>query len=194
MVIVTPYRPKVRPVPLPRSKSAPTLLLQSALLDLGPRTSQGQIVQAVTPPWLQLCREIEQNPDILFEFVKNPRKFEEFIAGVYERDGWEVELTPLSGDLGRDVVATKPGVMAIRVLDQCKAFSPGHVVTANDVRAMAGVLLRDQNVSKGIVTTTSTFAVGITKEFVDLIPYRLDLRDGQALEKWLRDLVIKEKE
>lgn len=98
-----------------------------------------------------------------------------------------------SGDLGRDVIATKPGHMAIRVLDQCKAFSPGRVVDANDVRAMAGVLLRDQNVSKAVVTTTSTFAPGIAKEFVDLMPYRLDLRNGEALEKWLREIASDEK-
>ena len=116
------------------------------------------------PPWLRLSRDIEHNPEILFEFMKDPRKFEEFIAGAYEQDGWQVELTPFSGDLGRDVIATKPGHMAIRVLDQCKAFAPDHVVTANDVRAMAGVLLRDQNVSKGVVTTISTFAPGIAKE------------------------------
>jgi restriction system protein len=169
-------------------RSVPTLLRQTALLDLGPKTDQGLIVQAVLVPWFQIIREIERDPQFLFGFVKNPRRFEEFIAGAYEHDGWQVELTPPSGDLGRDVIATKPGHMAIRLLDQCKAFSPGHVVTANDVRAMAGVLLRDQNVSKGIVTTTSTFAPGIAKEFANLMPYRLELRDGAALEEWLRDL------
>lgn len=167
---------------------APTVLVQTALLNLGPKTAQGQIVQAVTVPWIRICREIEKNSRFLFEFPRDPRKFEEFIAGAYEQDGWEVELTPASGDLGRDVIATKPGLMAIRILDQCKAFSPGRVVEANDVRAMAGVLLRDQNVSKGVVTTTSSFAPGIAKEFDNLMPYRLELRDGAALEAWLQGI------
>ena len=43
------------------------------------------------------------------------------------------------------MIAIKPGFLSLRVLDQCKAYSPGHVVTANDVRAMAGAdHLRDQ--------------------------------------------------
>ena len=176
-----------------QSESTKTLLLQTALVDLGPKTSQGQIVQAVTVPWLQIAREIERNPKFLFEFPQDPRRFEEFIAGAYEQDGWQVELTPASGDLGRDVIATKLGHMAIRVLDQCKAFSPGRVVEAHDVRAMAGVLLTDRNVSKCVVTTTSTFAPGVAKEFDGLMPYRVDLRDGEALEKWLQEMMSGEK-
>lgn len=166
----------------------PTLLLQTALVDLGSKTSEGHIIEAVTIPWRRIAREIERNPQFLFEFPQDSRKFEEFIAGAYDQDGWEVTLTPSSGDLGRDVIATKPGHMSIRVLDQCKAFSPDHVVTANDVRAMVGVLSRDQNVSKGVVTTTSEFAPGVHEEFKEFVPFRLELRNGPALVKWLRSL------
>ena len=60
---------------------------------------------------------------------------------------------------------------------------------ADDVRALAGVLLRDQNVSKGIVTTTSTFAPGIEEEMKALIPYRLELKDGKQLREWLTGLI-----
>ncbi len=75
-------------------KPTPTILLQTALIGLGPKTSDGQIVRAVTPPWLQIFHEIERNPELLFEFVNDPWKFEEFIAGAYKQDGWEVELAP----------------------------------------------------------------------------------------------------
>ncbi len=169
-------------------KPAPTILLQTALLDLGPKTAESQIIQAVTVPWLRIVQEIERNPDFLFEFPQDPRKFEELIAGAYVQDGWEVELTPRSGDRGRDVIATKHGHMALRVLDQCKAFSPGRVVDANDVRAMAGVVLMDHNASKGVVTTTSTFAPGVHEEFKDHVPNRIQLRDGTALREWLREM------
>ena len=75
-----------------------------------------------------------------------------------ERRFDEVVLTPSSGDLGRDVIAIKKGFGSIRFIDQVKAFSPSHVVTANDVRALPGVLQADQNATKAIFTTTSTFA------------------------------------
>ncbi|MBI2360629.1 MAG: restriction endonuclease [Deltaproteobacteria bacterium] len=67
------------------------------------------------------------------------RKLEEIIAGAYEREGWpEVVLTPRSGDRGRNVIATKPGIGSIRIIDQVKAYAPDHPVTADEVRAVLG--------------------------------------------------------
>jgi restriction system protein len=99
-----------------------------------------------------------------------------------------VILTPRSGDGGRDIIASKPGVGAVRIIDQVKAYAPKHRVTAEDVRALVGVLTRDQNVSKGIVTTTATFAPGVHEEWKALIPFRLELKDGPTLTAWLMGL------
>ena len=96
-------------------------------------------------------------------------------------------LTPRSGDGGKDVIATKPGIGSVCFFDQVKAYTPGHVVTADEVRAMLGVLTAHPNVSKGIVTTTSDFAPGIEKEeaLTQFMPYRLELKPRAALLKWL---------
>jgi restriction system protein len=53
-------------------------------------------------------------------------------------------------------------------------------------------LLGDQRASKGIVTTTSAFAPGIVNDpfLKPLIPYRLELMDGTALQRWLEDLAL----
>ncbi len=170
-------------------KPTPALVLQTALVYLGSKTSEGHIIEAVTVPWLEFFKELERDPELYFEFVKNHRKFEEFIAGAYKHAGYsKVELTPPSGDGGRDVIATMSGIVTVRVLDQVKAYSPGRKVTADDVSALAGVLTTDTNTSKGIVTTTSEFAPGIARRFENLIPYRLELRDGPALREWLRQV------
>jgi len=117
------------------------------------------------------------------------RTLEELIAGAYTREGWrEVILTPRSGDGGRDIIASRPDLGTIRIYDQVKAYSPGHVVTADEVRALFGVVTRDQNVSKGIVTTTTTFAPRVREEWKAVMPYRLDLKDGPALAAWLTGL------
>ena len=76
--------------------------------------------------------------------------------------GWpEVILTPRSGDHGSDIIASKPGIGSIRIIDQVKAYSDRHRVSADEVRSILGVLSADLNVSKGIITTTSMFGLTI---------------------------------
>ena len=52
---------------------------------------------------------------------------------------------------------------------------------------MVGVLTLQPNVSKGLVTTTSTFAPGIAEDpdIARLMPYRLELKGRDALLEWL---------
>ena len=69
-----------------------------------------------------------------------------------------------------------------------KAYSPGHTVPANDVRALYGVLNLHQNVSKAIITATALFAPGVHEEFKAVMPNRLELRDGPKLIEWFKRL------
>ncbi|WP_161967125.1 restriction endonuclease [Fimbriiglobus ruber] len=121
----------------------------------------------------------------------NPRKWEEMIAGWYKEYGFdEVTLTPASGDRGRDVIAVKHGALSVRILDQVKAYKPGHLVTANDVRALLGVLAGDRAATKGLVTTTSEFAPGIDTDpsIAPFVPTRLEMVNGAELVRRLGDL------
>ena len=112
------------------------------------------------------------------------------IAGAYEAAGFEVTLTPRSGDLGRDVIAVKKGLVAIRILEQVKAYKPGHLVSAQEVQSMLGVASGDRNCSKVVVTTTSGFAPKIAEHpgIQPFIPYRLELRPGDELIPWLNTI------
>ena len=162
------------------------VLLQAAVLSLGSKTTDGQLVEAVAIPWVEIIRQLERDPEFLFKIPW--RTLEEIVAGAYTQAGWpDVVLIPRSGDRGRDVIATKPGVLSVRVVDQIKAYRKGHVVTADEVRSMLGVLQTDQNVSKGLVTTTSRFAPGIETDsgLRAFMPFRLELKDGQELSRWL---------
>ena len=93
-------------------------------------------------PWTAIFNQLENHPELLPEFASSPENFEQFIAGAYDKAGYLVTLTPRSGDGGRDIVAEKRGYGAIRILDQCKAFSKGRRVGQNDVRALLGVLVQ----------------------------------------------------
>src|SRR5207237_593136 len=83
---------------------------------------------------------------------------------------------------GRDVIAIKKGICSIRVIDQVKAYKPPHLVTANDVRALVGVLYED-GASKACLSTTSDFAPMLKTDplMVPLIPSRLELVNGPTL-------------
>ena len=156
----------------------PEIVLK-AVLEFRGTTAEGALVRAVAIPWFEILDRIRRDPDGAYQI--DPRTWEEIIAGAYTRAGFDdVILTPRSGDKGRDVVATKYGIGSIRVFDQVKAYKPGHVVTAEEVRAMIGVITGAANVSKGVVTTTSTFAPGVTEdEYIKpFVPYRLELKSS----------------
>jgi restriction system protein len=166
--------------------SAPPAITLKAVLHFGSPTAEGVLVQAAAVPWFEILREIKKNPNSIYDI--EPRRWEEIIAGAYKEAGFdEVILTPRSGDKGRDVIATRHGVGSVRFFDQVKAYKPGHVVTAEEVRAMLGVITGAQNVSKGLVTTTGEFAPRLADdEYIrPYLPFRLELKARQDLLSWL---------
>jgi restriction system protein len=167
---------------------APALTIK-ALLDLGGNTDHGRLVRAVAVPWFEIVKMIQQDPAGVYQI--DWRKWEEIIAGAYTRAGFdEVILTPRSGDGGKDIIAVKKGTGSIRIFDQVKAYTPPHLVDADEVRAMLGVITGHQNVSKGIITTTSEFAprVAYDPAIAPYIPYRLELKPRTVLLEWLTEL------
>lgn len=170
----------------------PDLLLSAAILNVGANVEDGRLVESIAPPWFAILDMFQRDPSAIHKL--SPRQWEELIAGAYHAAGYdEVILTPRSGDGGRDVIATKNGVCSVRIFDQVKAYSPGHVVTADEVRALVGTLAGFNNVSKGIVTTTSTFAPRLEEDrgLINLIPYRVELRPRDVLLPWLAQIRAK---
>jgi restriction system protein len=163
------------------AKEADELLL-GLLIEFGPAVDEGVIVSAVAPAWLELVRLIQVNPKIME--TMNDRQFESLIAGAYTRAGFDsVILTPQSGDHGIDVIAEKHGIGKVRIVDQAKRFHRGHVVTANDVRALGFVALADGEHTKGVITTTSSFAPRIDRDprLKRYLGNRIELVDGTNL-------------
>jgi restriction system protein len=173
--------------PQGRAIVTPSLILQ-AVVESRAKTAEGDLIIALAPAWLAIVGEIQKDPSIVFKI--GWRKWEEIIAAAYERDGYEVVLTPRSGDGGRDVIATSKGRGTVRILDQVKAHGPRHLVSANDVRALLGVLHADQKASKGVVTTTSDFAPGINTDpsIQPFMPTRLELVNGEKLQTRLAEI------
>jgi restriction system protein len=157
-----------------------------ALIEPGQPTDEGVLIAAVTPAWRRFLKLLATDPNAFMQL--DPRQMEELIAGGYEQDGWAVTLTPRSGDGGKDIIAVRSDVGAIRILDQVKRYGPGCLVTADEVRSMWGVLDRDRRASKAVVSTSSGFAPGVFTEFADSMPTRLELRNGEQVREWLAKL------
>ena len=170
------------------SEERPEIILGADVINVVRDTEDGQLIQYIEIPWLAIAEEILRDPEFLYKF--DPRKFEEFIAASYDREGWEAELTPRSADGGRDVIATRNDFGSIRVYDEVKRYGPGQYVTAEKVRALSGVVYGHPNVSKGVVTTTAEFAPGVRTDpaIAPFMPNRLELRDGERLIEWIASL------
>jgi restriction system protein len=168
------------------------LLIQS-VVTVGKKTDEGRLIESVAIPWFDIIAILKDDPRAAYQIPAE--KWEEIIAGSYRRAGFDhVILTPRSGDKGRDVIATIHGVGSVRVIDQVKAYKPDHLVTANDVRALFGVLIADgDGASKGFLTTTSDFAPRLQTDILlaPLIPSRIELINGKKLLARLQSLARK---
>ena len=167
----------------------PALLMQAVVV-AGDTTTEGQLIESVALPWFEIIALIQKEPDTIHQL--DWRKWEEIVAGAYREQGFDVILTPRSGDKGRDVIATS-SLGRVRLIDQVKAYSPGHLVTADDVRAMVGALTLESNVSKAVIRTTSSFAPGVMKDpdISRMLPYRLELKPRDQLLDWLASVAAR---
>src|ERR1700694_4977901 len=91
----------------------PEIAVGIALLDLAAGTDEGQIVRAITPAWINGIRRLRRDTQAFRDLTD--RQLEELMAGGYREEGWEVILTPRSGDGGIDVIAMRPDFGGIRI-------------------------------------------------------------------------------
>lgn len=159
------------------------MVIAGSLIFREGRAPDGDVICAVAPACRYFLQQLSRDPNAFQQL--QPRQFEELIAGAYEEEGWHVVLTPRSGDRGRDVIAERDDFGSIRIIDQVKLYTPGRVVDADDVRSIFGVLALDLKASKALITTSSSFAPGVYKEFEPVMPSRLDVRNGEQVRAWL---------
>lgn len=157
-----------------------------SVVELEQKVDDGHLISIIDPIYEEVIRRIIRNPRCFHEIPS--RAWEELIAASYKKAGFDdVILTPRSGDLGRDIIAIKRGFGSIKFIEQVKAYKPSHLVTADEVRSLVGVLFSETDVSKAIFTTTSTFAPRLREDRLlrPLMPFRLELVDKAALVKRL---------
>jgi restriction system protein len=164
-------------------------LVVSSLIIPDRKTASGTLIKSVSATWYEIVRYV--GSDWANAHKVPADKWEEIVAGAFKRaDFDEVTLTPRSGDHGRDVIAIKRGFGCVKIIGSVKAYAPGNLVPYDDVRALLGVMSGEQDVSKGIVTTTSDFPSEIADDpFIKpFLPTRLELVNGTELRQWLADV------
>ncbi len=152
-------------------------------------TTSGVIIRATSLVWNKIVEALGNDWTVAYQIPSE--KWEEIIAGAFKKANYdEVTLTPRSRDHGRDVVAIKHGIGCVKIIGSVKRYAPGNLVEYDDIRALLGVLSGERDASKGIITTTSDFPPRVNDDpfIAPFLPTRLELMNGEALQKWLRDL------
>ena len=97
---------------------------------------------------------LDKSPDLLFQLPS--RRFEELVAEILEKQGYEVDLTPASGDGGFDMYAAKKdGLGNFLYLVECKRYTPPNKVGVEIIRAVNGVVQAKQATAGAVVTTSA---------------------------------------
>lgn len=124
-----------------------------------------------------------KHPKAMYEM--DPRAFEELVAELYDREGFEVELTRASKDGGVDIYAVQraPFGTFLTVVD-CKRYAPDNPIEVSLVRGMYGTV-NDLDASMGVIATTSYFTHG-AKQLQERRKHRLGLQDFMAVQDMLR--------
>ncbi|MGE7091194.1 restriction endonuclease [Lysinibacillus sp. NPDC048646] len=132
----------------------------------------------------QLIQQLSRNPELMYKL--DPRKFEELVAELFNRKGYEVTLTPQTRDGGKDIYAIKKDAIAPTLfVVETKRYSKTNKVGVEIVRGLYGVKSAER-ANVGVIVTTSSF----TKDAIDFaspLNYELSLRDFDNLKEWLSE-------
>lgn len=130
----------------------------------------------------EVLEALARRPELMHDL--HHREFEELIAELFNRNGFEVTLTAQTRDGGADLYAVQATNLGrLRFAVECKRYSPDNPIGPALVRQLRGVLDRE-NATCGVLVTTSRFTAEAQKEQATA-PHRLFLQDFDRIAAWL---------
>jgi deoxyadenosine/deoxycytidine kinase len=115
------------------------------------------------------------------------RQFEEMVAELMEKRGYNVDLTKATHDGGKDlIIAHQADIGNFIYYVECKRYAPTNPVGVNLVRELAGTISVDR-VTAGIMVTSSYFSPDAI-EFSEKIKNQMSLIDFIKLKEWLKNI------
>ena len=114
----------------------------------------------------------------------SPRDFELLVADLLSDMGWRVEVTPITRDGGKDILAyLDTDIGSMLCLVEAKRFKCGRPVGVEVVRSLYGTFC-DYGANSAMLVTTSSFtadAYGLSRRH----KYQLALKDYVDLKAWI---------
>lgn len=100
---------------------------------------------------------IQKEPQLIRNITH--RQFEELIAELFKAKGFEVELTKITRDGGKDIIAISTDQFGtkLKYFIECKHYSEDNKVTVDLVRSLYGVKHSKEGPNKVILVTSSSF-------------------------------------
>lgn len=116
------------------------------------------------------------NPEEAYNL--SSREFEKVVEEIFRLEGWETQLTQVTKDGGKDIIATRDiGGLPFMIIIECKKYSSKRPVGVGLVRELRGV--QDEGrYGKAVLVTTSTFSkeardfAGEYNKMIDLVEFK----------------------
>ncbi|SFR63562.1 Restriction endonuclease [Marinobacter daqiaonensis] len=146
-----------------------------------------------TPEFIQVSSDIrvvnqsilermKYNPDAMYHL--SPRQFEEMVAELMVKRGYQVDLTKATRDGGKDlIIASHVDIGNFMYYVECKRYAPTNPVGVNLVRELVGTISADR-VTAGIMITSSYYSPDAV-EFSEKFRHQLSLIDFIKLKEWM---------
>lgn len=138
----------------------------------------------------QVLKYISENPKILYQL--SGREFENVMAEIYLKLGYDVTVTKATRDGGKDIIIRKPDALGDFIYYvECKKYSPNHTVGIGIVQRFVGTV-NTERVNGGILATTSFFTEP-AKQFVldNKLNYQIKMHDYYEIQKLLNQSIKK---
>ncbi|MHB8580661.1 MAG: restriction endonuclease [Ignavibacteriaceae bacterium] len=117
-----------------------------------------------------------------FLYNLEPNQFEDVIAEMYKKLGYEVKQTPYSNDRGKDIILKKNNT---KYLVECKRYGLENTIGREILQKFFAAII-EEKAEKGFVVTTSDFKSTAIKYAQDI--GKIELINGSRLVLMMRDL------
>ncbi|WP_419698130.1 restriction endonuclease [Mucilaginibacter sp. NFX135] len=131
-------------------------------------------------------RDIYNDNELIFKI--EPRNFEEMVAELLRKKGFDVKLTKQTRDGGYDLIAVNNiAGFPYRFLVECKRYARNRKIDVNIIRSFCQVM--NTNNSNGIIVTSSFFSPDAIDYQAKHAPHQLHFKDNGDIIDWVSEYI-----